>query len=132
MTIEQDLFTRLSTYAGLTALVGTRVYPLILPQTEGGPALPAVTYARVTEQREHAMGAHDPNIVVGYFQIDAWASSYSSAVAVRDQIVASLSRWSKDTGTVVDDVFVDSGSDLYEDDTETYHLIVAVRIFYRS
>ena len=54
--LEQALFTRLDGFAGLTSLVVSRIYPLILPQN---PTLPAVTYQRIDGIREDGIaGSH--------------------------------------------------------------------------
>lgn len=126
--IEETLYTRLSGFAGLTALVGVRVYPNRMPQDV---TLPAVSYRRVASGRERAMGAN-PGIVRARFQVDAWAATYAAARNVREQIRLALERWNTTTGTTVDDVFVESDIDLYEDDTKIHHLSMDFEVIYRE
>ena len=125
--IETTLYNRLSGYAGLIALVSTRISPNIKAQDS---ALPAVTYRRVSSTRYNAM-AVDAQVVKARFQVDVWASSYESAAAVRDQVRACLQRWRDGTaGAVVQDTFIVTETDLYEDDTHQHHIAIDVEINY--
>jgi hypothetical protein len=66
-----------------------RLYPLFAEQ---GVLLPHVTYQVISAPRYHVMNAdkdEQPRV-----QFDVWASSWSSARAVRDQIKACFDRWS--------------------------------------
>ena len=83
--------------------------------------MPAVTYRRVSSNRYSAMGV-DAEVVKARFQVDVWALTYDSASAVRDQVRAALQRWRTVTGTTVQDTFIISETDLYEDDTHQHHI----------
>lgn len=127
MAIEETLYTRLSTHAGLSALVSTRISPNIKAQDS---ALPAVTYRRVSSTRFSAM-AVDAEVVKARFQIDVWASTYDSAAAVRDQVRDAMQRWRNTSpGTVVQDTFIITETDLFEDDTRQQHIAIDVEINY--
>lgn len=93
MTLDQALFNYLSTFAGLTALIGTRVYPRVLPQN---PTYPAVTYQRVSSTRMRTMGAPllgaEPRI-----QFTIWAETHLAARAIATQLRAALEGY---TGTM--------------------------------
>lgn len=129
MSIEESLFTRLSTHAGLSALVSARIYPLILPQK---PTLPAVTYTRVSGERVSAMGA-DTVIARPRFQVSCFASTYASARAVAAQVRAALQRWRGTVGgVVIQDSFIESEIDLYEDDTKLYHTALDFEIIHEE
>lgn len=99
MTLEEALYTHLSGYAGLTALVSTRIYPDEMPQ---GCAKPAVVYQRIDTPREYT---HDGPAHLAHprFQFTAWAlpsataSGSTTAKAVADQIRAALDGY---TGTM--------------------------------
>lgn len=126
MAIEETLYSRLSGYAGLTALVSTRVYPNIKPQDA---ELPAVSYRRISSLRYSAMSI-DTGVVKARFQIDAWAATYDGVSALRDQVRAAMQRWRTETGTVVQDSFILNETDLYEDDTKQHHIAIDVEINY--
>ena len=129
MSIETALYTQLSGYAGLTDLVSTRIYPLILPQD---CSLPAVTYFRVSGPRIHAMGSDTGN-AMPRFQISCWASTYSSVKAVATQVRAALSRL-QDTvdSVVIEDIFIENEMDVYDPDVETYHTSLDFIVMHRE
>jgi hypothetical protein len=87
--IDESLFSYLSTYAGLTALVSNRVFAFKIPQ---GATLPCVTFQRISTPR---VPSHD-SVGIGNelahprFQFDAWADSYAGAKAINDQLRAAL------------------------------------------
>jgi hypothetical protein len=82
LDVEEALFSYLSTYAGLAALVGTRIYPILLPQN---PTLPAVTYQMISGIDDHCI-SEDPDNTEARFQFTAWGTSAASARAVAKQI----------------------------------------------
>lgn len=99
MSVESTLFTRLSTFAGLTSLVSTRIYPLQCPQ---GVIYPALVYQRIsTPERDHAMGRDVP-IARPRFQFTVWAETMAIAIPIIEQVRLALQRWSSDSGGVFD------------------------------
>ena len=118
MSIEALIYTRLSGFAGLAALVGTRIYPNVAPQNV---AAPYIVYRRVTAGRPGAMQA-DTGIVRGRFQVDVFDGTFDGAAAVREQIRQALQRWRSAGPPVVQATFLDTQIDLYEDDTGLHHL----------
>lgn len=86
MTAEESLVARLNATPGVTALVGTRIYPMLIPQ---GAAMPAVTYQRISTVRPGSLrgpvGQADPRI-----QVNSWADTYGTAKALADQVRRSL------------------------------------------
>jgi hypothetical protein len=128
MTVEADLFTRLSTFTGLSALVADKVYPLILPQ---GVTLPAVSYQRVSSIRPSAMGA-DIGIVRARFQVDVWAQDFDSSKAIAEQIRLALQCY-HGTGTVeILEIFFLNEVDLYEENTRIAHQALDFEVNYRE
>lgn len=88
MTVEEGVCARLETIGALTALVGTRIYQLILPQN---PTLPAV---RVQVIGEVSTYSHDgrARVLMARVQVDAYAAEasgvdpYAQASVVADAI----------------------------------------------
>lgn len=121
MRMDEALYSYLSTHAGLSALVGTRIYPVKLPQNV---SLPAVTYQKISGHRVHAMQT-DPGYASPRFQISCWAvdsateSGYDIVKAVAEQARAALQDYRGTMGgaggVVVDAVFLDDENDFYED-----------------
>ncbi len=128
MSIETVLFTRLTTHAGLSVLIGARVYPGAMPQKV---TYPAVSYSRVAASRVSAMGA-DTGLVRARFQFDAWCEKYSDVRAVAVQLRAALQRWSTTTGTVIQDIYFVSEVDLYEDETRVHHAALDFEVIYQE
>jgi len=107
--IEQALYTRLTGFAGLSALVASRVYPMRLPQS---PTYPAVTYQRVAGERTPAMGA-DTGVMAAVVQLDAWGATYPSAKAVAKQVRLALERHRNGSSDPeILDIFIERDQDL--------------------
>jgi hypothetical protein len=112
--VEDALFTRLSTGPGLMALVGTRVYPVKAPQNV---ATPYVVYARVSGTRETAFNA-DPGMVRARYQFTPYSTDFDQMTAVRDEVRKLIERWRP--GGVIDDVFIETDQDLWDDDAQLH------------
>lgn len=89
--------TRLNAWTDLTALVGTRIYPMQVPQ---GAVLPAVTYQRISTIRAQDLrgstGLADPRI-----QVDSWAESYTTAKAVAQEVRRALDGYASGDATAL-------------------------------
>jgi hypothetical protein len=107
--IEEVLFTRLSAHGGLTALVGTRIYPVIMPQ---GATKPAVTYQLISGIRESAMVA-DPGLVTSRYQFTAWATTNLVARNVIKQVRLALERYSSG---IMANAFIETEYDVFDEE----------------
>lgn len=87
MTAEADLYTALTGYAGLTALVSTRIHPQVMPQDE---TLPAVVYQRIVGTRVETMDQSGSGVYRVVFQITAWSTTSVETWSVADQIEAAI------------------------------------------
>jgi len=129
--IEEALFAYLKSYAGLVSLVGTRIYPLVLPQN---PTLPAVTYFKVSRVGGRAMSSPTPRYIRVRFQFSCWSTSYGGVKGVAEQIKAALQDYhglmGGTHGVTVLDADVANEQDIYEPDTGIYHLPVDVFIYH--
>ena len=74
-TLEENLITELEAAAPVTALVGTRIFPVILPQNT---TLPAITYQVVTTVLMPTLDG-ESGLENALFQIDCWAAGYAAA-----------------------------------------------------
>lgn len=122
MVIEEGLYNHLSNHAGLTALVGTQIYPIVIPQ---GKTPPMVTFQKINGPRVHAM-QQDAGMAYPRFQVSCWGMTYKSAKDVAAQVRAALQDF-KGTmggvgGVVVSGVFIEDENDLYEPGTQVYHV----------
>jgi len=118
VAIGEAIHERLASHAGVSAKVGSRVFPKRPPQA---PSSPFVVYELVSAPRESAMGRDTDSRPV--FQITAWASSHAEAVATATEVKNALSRFH---GTVTVDGsdfeiksgFVQAEIDRFDDDVE--------------
>ena len=136
MSIESEIYTRLTTHAGLSVLVSTRVYPWTeVPQE---PTYPFVTYHLVSAPRPHAMGV-DAGVVMAMFQFNVWAeddevgtAGYDAMLAAKDQLRLALQRWRTTSGTIVQDTFLENESDDSDPVLESHGRRFDARIIYEE
>lgn len=87
MTPEDAVATRLLAIGAVTAIVGARIYMLMLPQH---PTLPAVRVQRIPGERgQHLRGPDGitrTRVQVDAYAAEAGADAYSSVVALADAI----------------------------------------------
>lgn len=97
MSIEQDIYTRLSGNAPLAALVGTRIYPGgARPQ---GSALPAVAHQRISTPMVSGFSrgviARSPR-----FQFTCWATTPDGCAALMRAVGTALLAMTGSTVTI--------------------------------
>jgi hypothetical protein len=104
-TLEVGLFSYLSTYGGLVALIGDRVYPMHIPQEA---TLPCLTYQRISTPRHltHQSSGATGDLASPRFQFDAWATTDDSAKAIVDQVRAALNGKTGEIGTAPSNITV--------------------------
>lgn len=82
--IDQAVYSLLSTDAAIAALVGTRIYPIILPQT---PTFPAITYTKVGAGRYVQHGG-SVGVIDTTIQIDCYDTTILGAKNLAAAVVA--------------------------------------------
>ena len=130
-SIEESIYTTLSTDVSVSALVSTRVYPLRLPQK---PTYPAITYSIVAGEEFPAMSVNVDTTSVRV-QISCWATSYTSVKSLSNSVKSAIDRKSGTVGTIEwKGSFKESEVDLYEQDLSInqniYQKALDFRIFY--
>ena len=130
MAIEDLIYTRLSGFAGLAALVGARIYPDELPQDV---AVPAVVYSLVaddTPQPQQVTGQTD--LIRARYQFDCWAETPLEARNVRLQLRLALKRWATAGPPVVQSTFALSQINLQDRDTRRHNFSADFEINYEE
>ena len=96
MLIEEAMVALLSANPRLTAQIGTRLYPVTLPeylQQEQGAAAtksyPAVLFALMAREREQTHNGPNP-LVASHFEIDVLSPSYSEAKQIAESLRLAL------------------------------------------
>lgn len=129
MSLESELYARLSGYSGLTALVSSRIYPNVAPQDV---AYPYVAWRRVSAERPPGMGS-DAGIVAVRIQLDAFATSYLGARAVAEQLRLALQRWRAPAASPeILDSFIVGDLDTFEPDPALHHAVIDASIWTRE
>ena len=133
--ITKAIYSRLANYAGLTALVGTKVYSIKVPQ---GTALPYVVVQTISRRRVSAMG-DDIGHVESRVQVSTFADKYDNASTgakqIAAQVRAALQRFSGTVESVViSDIYLEGESDLYDPEPETgvYHIPLDCMVWYQE
>lgn len=111
MSVEGAIVTLLTTDGTLSALVGSRVYPLMAP---GDAALPLLVYQEASEVPVRAL-ARRLALTAWRVRFDAYAESYASAKAVKAALLNVLEGYSGTaSGVVVQGVFRDDSNDAHD------------------
>ena len=93
MSVKTALATRLTLDAGVSALVGFRVYPVALPQNAPRPA---ITYQRMPSGHDQTL-TKASGTSLGVFRIRSFGDKYSEADQVAEAVRQALQAFS---GTV--------------------------------
>lgn len=122
MKAEKVVYERLTTHAGVSGLVGTRVYPLVLPQN---PTYPCIMYQRVSSSR--VQGVHsDPGMAQVTVRIVCLDHEYNDVKALAEQVRLALERYGSSiagtliAGVNVYDILMGSEADAYEEDLDVF------------
>lgn len=105
--IEADLVTLLKNTAGVTAVVGTRIYPAPAPE---GATLPNATWQQIADTPERVADGV-LNLRRTRFQVNVWAESALAAINGAKAVRAAIDVWES---TVVQMAVTDSVSDLFD------------------
>jgi hypothetical protein len=125
--VTAALRNRLAGHAGTSAIVGTRLWFLFLPQN---PTLPAVTIQQISGLRESAMGA-DVGKVQGRVQVDSWGDSRGGAKNLAEQVRAALQRLRGTfDGTTINAAFLDSETEEFESGSHAWRVRQDYRIWW--
>lgn len=110
MSAEGDFFTVMTGDAGIAAIVGTRIYPNVLPDNV---VFPAVAYRVVSRNDIGSNGCRQTR-----FQIDFYDSTFTQVVVFTDAVIA----LAEGRG----DYRYSAGPDLYESEEQLHHRVVDV------
>ena len=83
MSIEADLFSHLSSDAGVSALVDARIYPLLMPQDS---TTPAIVYTIVNNRERQSINNREPWGEDVLVQVDCWSNDFDEALSVKDAV----------------------------------------------
>lgn len=123
------IFSRLSAFAPLVAIVGNRIYPRLADQ---GAAVPLVVFSQISGTQELAFGA-DPLLRRDRWSFSCWGNTYDEGIAVATEVLNALERYRTVGPPIVQDVFVlDRGTDLYDDAVKRFYRVVDLEIIHEG
>ena len=118
MSIDTAISIRMTGYAGLSALVSTRIYRPPIPQN---PTYPLVTFQEVSDLPIKVMGGN-AGIRHARYQVDCWATTIASAKAIAVQVAAALDNYAGTSdGIVIKNCFLEVGTQMYYTPDEGVH-----------
>ena len=116
-TLVQDMLTD---DAGVAALVGTRVYPVALPQT---PTYPAISYQRISTTPQGG----STTLRVSRYQINCWATSYGGVQSLANAVITAAEEHRDGSETpVIKQTITANVIDDYDPDVKIYRTMVDV------
>jgi len=125
MNVRAAIYSHLSGYAGLTALVSKRIYPGVLPQN---CPYPAVNFFLVSSDPVEVMGGPS-GMDIPYVQVSVRDTTIDGAAAVADQVKAAMrSTWGAWGSATVHYSGLRNEHDLYEPETGTFHIALDFEI----
>lgn len=132
MNAEKAIYARLAAVAGVTSLVGTRIYPMKAPQN---PTFPMIVFQRISAERIGNLGA-DTDMVEARIQVschDSGSDAYDGIKSLANQVRLALQRSDGTFGGVtVDDMWIESDQDIYDPQTEDFFVAIDVLVRHRE
>lgn len=125
--IEQGIYSLLRNDAGVAALAGTRVFPVLLPES---PTLPALTYQVVggsSDQTFETSGYQRLRV-----QLDCWGESYADAVTLRAAVSKAVDGYQGplSDGTFLLDAQTLQTADFFEQEARQYRAMLEVYLYF--
>lgn len=128
--IEKAIFKLLTDTTAISQIVGSRVFPVILPENA---ALPAIVFGRVSTNGAPLSHDGSTGIVTSYFEITAIAKDVQIAKTLSTQIRKRFSGFTgKVDGFSIFRASVESESDEYDVETGTYQIPVEVYLTHKE
>jgi len=128
--IDAAIFTKLTTTAGITALVSSRVYPMRLPQ---GVTFPAISFDRVSTDVRDLTHNGTNQTAQGTFQFSCFAEDPKTVKQVAAAVVSALHGWKGTvSGEKIFRSMVLNETDLFDEDMAIFQVAIDVAIMYRE
>lgn len=110
--------------AGVSALVGTRVYPI---HVDGPITTPYIKYLTVSDAR------YARSIRAARIQVSCWADTYPAVRTLAEAVIATLDDYRGIVdGTAIESIQFLNAPELYEAETRLYHIPCDFRVTYRE
>ena len=121
--IDEAVRSILAANAGVSALVGTRIYPAVLPLD---CTLPALSFSKISNAYKQIAG-------VPRFQISCWTEDYLQCQTLKQAVETALDGYSGTVGTItIIRIIPLDAPDLYEQEPGVYHIPYDFKVIYRK
>lgn len=131
--IEDAIYSILSADPAVAGVVGTRIFPVMMPEQVGYPAL---SFQTISADEFHTLD-RSSGLVHQRLQIDAWGNRYRDVKLlqkkVRDVLEATYGYFDGPNGPVnINGILREDERDSYEKETRTYRCGQDFLIFYND
>jgi len=127
MSLKTSLYSYLSTYAGLVALVGTRIYPVgDVPQS---PTVPYCVYSRPSSDRVYSHQGYS-HLSEDDIQINYYDTTTAKVEAIEAQVIAAIEAWPAANSSVQMALITNIAGDLYDPQTDLQFSELEVSLFH--
>ena len=127
--VREAVYTKLSGTAGVSALVGTRVYPKVMPQQ---PTMPALVYQMIDNNRTQVHRGQTTG-AKARVQVTCWGSTTASCEAVSEQVrLAMIGAVGSVASVTIDGVVCEQETEGYEPDTQRHFIAMDFFVWHRE
>tara|TARA_Y100000310_G_scaffold239557_1_gene243183 strand:- start:1870 stop:2286 length:417 start_codon:yes stop_codon:yes gene_type:complete len=132
--IEDAIYEHLVEAAAISAVVGSRVYPNLLPN---GTTYPALMYRPISSNRDQTHNAETGSFVKSRWEFNCYGASYTEATTLARAVRAELESYQGDLGAngktyAVDNIEIDGPRASYDQDVGTHKLQIDAMIQHRE
>lgn len=107
----------------VTALVGTRIYPVHMPLNA---VVPNITIHEISGPEDYVTGHGYPR-----YQISCWSETFTEATTIKNAVKAGLNRFKGVVyGLNIQNISLLDCEDLYEPESKLYHIPIDFQIVY--
>jgi len=125
VSFESDLFTQLSGFAGLSVLVGSKIYPDHVPQKAEAPYL---SYLEIYRDKNYTYAGYNGTSTIS-IQISVFAPARDQVRLVADEVSRSMAEWPL-TNSKVGFAYQDNEVSTWREDLNLYEIDMDFDIFY--
>ena len=117
MSIEENLYSALTSSTLITTLTSNRIYPVEVPQeTE----FPFINYFRLASNPTNSFGGRDTSLVNALIQVDVFSTSYAASKTLRENVALVLDASTRISGRLTNDS--DSFDPVLNTDKKVYRI----------
>lgn len=127
MNIEDGLYDYLKNNVGVSAIVASRIFPLVMAQKT---TLPAITYQTSSLKPDRNMGGNTGRMTAT-IQLNAWAETYTEVKSLAEALRSALNDYSGAMGSdTIRRSGVESETDGWDEETGFFRVSMQITIIY--